>query len=393
MLILENGGFQGAWGGGSLRTPSDVRGTIFYDWNNTGYYCDPSSTSNLNTVTCNDWYYLNGSAGMYWNSYSRGFRSPEGEGNSYGTVTTVGSGRNGWNGWGIGSRHVFMSTGGDNVGVHDNSRGWIWYWNGSYTTFDFGYTQFANSARSPIFYDNNDTGYYCDPASTSRLNDTHTNQSYTSGWFRNYSNNTGLYNQNTTQHWSSKDNGYWDASSTNTVSSIRFWTGGHISSLRGYVFANNSNEIGFQDNAGDWTMRTDSSSNCFAHGTLYSYNDVVAYYSDERLKTKTGKIENALDKVMSLEAFTYTHNELAVSLGYQDDKEQQIGLSAQDVQKIAPELVTLAAFDVATDEEGSKYSKSGENYLTIKYDRLVPVLIEAIKEQQKQIDELKAKLG
>ena len=140
-------------------------------------------------------------------------------------------------------------------------------------------------------------------------------------------------------------------------------------------------------------MRTDSSSNCFAHGTLYSYNDVVAYYSDERLKTKTGKIENALDKVMSLEAFTYTHNELAVSLGYQDDKEQQIGLSAQDVQKIAPELVTLAAFDVATDEEGSKYSKSGENYLTIKYDRLVPVLIEAIKEQQKQIDELKAKLG
>jgi hypothetical protein len=53
MLILENGGFQGAWGGGSLRTPSDVRGTIFYDWNNTGYYCDPNSRTNLNTLTVN----------------------------------------------------------------------------------------------------------------------------------------------------------------------------------------------------------------------------------------------------------------------------------------------------------------------------------------------------
>ena len=215
---------------------------------------------------------------------------------------------------------------------------------------------------------------------------------YSNGWFRNNNNNQGLYSESTTQHWSSKDNGYWDASSTTSVSSIRFWTGGHVSSLRGYVYANTSNEIGFLRTDANWTLRTDNSSNCFAHGTLYSYNDVVAYYSDERLKTKTGSIEDALSKVMSLEAFTYTHNELAVSLGYQDNKEQQIGLSAQDVQKIAPELVTLAAFDVATDEDGNKYSKSGENYLTVKYDRLVPILVEAIKEQQQQIEELKTKL-
>jgi len=50
MLILENGGFQGAWGGGSLRTPGDVRGTLFYDWNNTAFYVDPASTSNLNAL-------------------------------------------------------------------------------------------------------------------------------------------------------------------------------------------------------------------------------------------------------------------------------------------------------------------------------------------------------
>jgi hypothetical protein len=48
MLILENGTFKGAWGGGSLRTPGDIRGTIFYDWDNTGFYVDPASTSYIN---------------------------------------------------------------------------------------------------------------------------------------------------------------------------------------------------------------------------------------------------------------------------------------------------------------------------------------------------------
>jgi hypothetical protein len=45
MLILENGTFKGAWGGGSFRTPGDVRGTIFYDWDNTGYYADLNNTT------------------------------------------------------------------------------------------------------------------------------------------------------------------------------------------------------------------------------------------------------------------------------------------------------------------------------------------------------------
>lgn len=149
-----------------MQVRGSSRAPIFYDSNNTGYYIDPASGTNLNTVTVNDWYYLNGGGGLYFSSYGRGLRSSDAEGNSYGNVTTYGSGRNGWQGWGIGSRHVFMSTGGDNVGVHDNSRGWIWYWNGSFTTFDHGYTQFAGSARAPIFYDSNDTGYYVDPNST-----------------------------------------------------------------------------------------------------------------------------------------------------------------------------------------------------------------------------------
>jgi hypothetical protein len=121
-------------------------------------------------------------------------------------------------------------------------------------------------------------------------------------------------------------------------------------------------------------------------GALYSYNNITAFYSDNRLKNRIGNIESALDKVSQLNGFLYTQNELAESFGY-NDKGTQVGVSAQEVQKVQPEAVKLAAFDVADDGT----SKSGENYLTVQYDRLVPLLIEAIKELKAEIDELKKK--
>ena len=62
-----------------------------------------------------------------------------------------------------------------------------------------------------------------------------------------------------------------------------------------------------------------------------------------------------------------------------------VGVFAQDVQAVLPEAVKLAPFD----NDGNNKSISGENYLTVQYEKIVPLLIEAIKEQQKQIDELK----
>lgn len=82
---------------------------------------------------------------------------------------------------------------------------------------------------------------------------------YVNSWFRNNSNNTGLYNQNTTQHWSSNTNGYWDASSTTTVSAIRLYTGGHVSALRGGLYANNSNQVGIIDSNQAWRVRATTS--------------------------------------------------------------------------------------------------------------------------------------
>jgi hypothetical protein len=128
-----------------------------------------------------------------------------------------------------------------------------------------------------------------------------------------------------------------------------------------------------------------------SNAAIAAAGDIVAYYSDERLKEKISNVDNALDKVLSLNGFYYKNNDLAKSVGYTDES-LQLGLSAQEIQKIAPEIVKLAAFDMDTDEEGNITSKSGEDYLTVNYAKLVPILVEAIKEQQKQIDDLKSKI-
>jgi len=120
--------------------------------------------------------------------------------------------------------------------------------------------------------------------------------------------------------------------------------------------------------------------------------NVTAYYSDMRLKTKTADIDNALEKVNSLSGFKYVENDLAKELGYSNDK-QQVGLSAQQIQAVLPEAVSLAPIDMDTDENtGEITSKSGENYLTVDYSKLVPLLVEAIKELTQEVETLKTKL-
>jgi hypothetical protein len=58
----------------------------------------------------------------------------------------------------------------------------------------------------------------------------------------------------------------------------------------------------------------------------------------------------------------------------------EVGLSAQAVQRVLPEIVKIAPFDSVRNAEGVIVSKSGENYLTMSYERLTPVFVEAIKE-------------
>ena len=121
-------------------------------------------------------------------------------------------------------------------------------------------------------------------------------------------------------------------------------------------------------------------------GEIRATNAITAFYSDRRLKTNFVAIESPLDKVDQLTGLMYTQNSLAETFGY-NDYLQQVGVLAQDVQQVQPEAVKPAPFDIAAD--GS--SISGENYLTVQYEKLIPLLIEAIKELRAEVNQLKGR--
>ena len=88
-----------------------------------------------------------------------------------------------------------------------------------------------------------------------------------------------------------------------------------------------------------------------------------------------------MEKVKALNGVIYTWNDTAFEKGlktYADSNAPEAGLLAQEVQKVLPEVVAPAPFD--------------NDYLTIKYERVVPLLVEAIKEQQGIIEALKKRI-
>jgi hypothetical protein len=121
-------------------------------------------------------------------------------------------------------------------------------------------------------------------------------------------------------------------------------------------------------------------------GSIVATNEITSFYSDERLKENIVLIPNALEKVMSLRGVTYEPNSLAESFGFR--KEKQVGVLAADVEAILPEAVKPAPFDMMLFEN-TVISRSGEDYKTVQYEKLVPLLIEAIKELNNEVKKLK----
>lgn len=123
-------------------------------------------------------------------------------------------------------------------------------------------------------------------------------------------------------------------------------------------------------------------------GNIHATGYIRSYYSDDRLKTFTSNIANPLDIIDKLKGFHYVPNAKALELGF--SFENEIGLSAQDVKRVVPEIVKIAPFDSMKDEvSGDLVSKSGEDYLTICYERLGAVFVEAIKELRQENIKLK----
>jgi len=212
-----------------------------------------------------------------------------------------------------------------------------------------------------------------------------------------YTNSTGFYSDTNNAHWNpnvESSYGSWRMVGTRSGwTGIYFQDGGN--QLTHLMFENNNGGF-YSQNSGRWWMyysygnnswgfgssATSSAAIIYASGNIFATGTVTAA-SDARLKTNVKTIGNALDKVLSLRGVTYTRNDLKESdVNYE---KTQMGVIAQEVEPIVPEVVTHAA-DV--DE------------YAVSYGSFAGLFIEAIKEQttiinslKKEIEELKSKLG
>tara|TARA_R110000737_G_scaffold94078_1_gene127680 strand:+ start:15459 stop:16991 length:1533 start_codon:yes stop_codon:yes gene_type:complete len=114
-----------------------------------------------------------------------------------------------------------------------------------------------------------------------------------------------------------------------------------------------------------------SGSSLLIQGTIKATGDVTAFHSsDARLKSNITPIKGALDKIKTIGGYEFDWNDKSEHTGH------DVGVIAQEIEFVLPEVVV-------TRENG---------YKAVRYEKIVALLIEALKEQQLQIDELKAKL-
>ena len=114
-------------------------------------------------------------------------------------------------------------------------------------------------------------------------------------------------------------------------------------------------------------------------GNIIATGSVTAFASDQRLKANVSRIDSPLLRLSKLKGVFYDFNELAGQYGLAG---HHVGVIAQDVEAALPEAVRPAPFDV--DHAGG--SKTGMAYKTVQYDKLVPLLVEAVLELQSRLE-------
>lgn len=124
---------------------------------------------------------------------------------------------------------------------------------------------------------------------------------------------------------------------------------------------------------GNTTLGNEASDITTINGDLRVTGDITAFFaSDERLKSNITPIENGLEKILSLSGNTYDWNEKATKEG------TEVGVIAQEVEALGlPGLVQT----------------NGNGYLGVRYEKLVPILIEAVKDLSAKVEWLESQIG
>ena len=154
------------------------------------------------------------------------------------------------------------------------------------------------------------------------------------------------------------------------------WTGEKARKIQahsGHIYYQSASHV-FRNASGTNTAQVDGSGNFVALANITAYGSP----SDIKLKQNIEVIDNALDKVKQLKGITYT---------LKSDGNRLTGLIAQDLEKVLPEAVYTS--ETIPDEINGI---EAEEHLAIRYGNTVGLLVEAIKEQQEQIETLTAKV-
>ena len=152
------------------------------------------------------------------------------------------------------------------------------------------------------------------------------------------------------------------------------WGGGPSDA---YVYNPANFSVNYATSAGSASTAGSATTAGTAYGLYsgYAYTAVdFTATSDDRLKDISGPITNALDKVDTLTGFYYKNNETAKSLGLISEN-HQVGVSAQTLKEVLPEAVSQWSLE--------------NDYMVVAYDRIIPLLIEAIKELRAEVKTLK----
>ena len=135
---------------------------------------------------------------------------------------------------------------------------------------------------------------------------------------------------------------------------------------------------------GNGTSALTAEANCTFTGSLLAVTgaitatgEITAYSSDRRLKTNIVRIPNPLEKVEQLDGVTYDWNmEVCNKVGFKPARRHETGMIAQNLGSVISDAITFAPFD--RNRRG--YSKSGKDYLTVNLEKVIPLLVEAVKE-------------
>jgi hypothetical protein len=322
--------------GGHIRAETSLRAPIFYDADNTNFYIDPAGTSYVTNTR-----HVRGGHLIFERSEGAGIGGMGWHTNDFFYVA-------GHPSYGPGAGNNVRVYGfGSSLRLGTASQGDV------LTIFN-GFTTATGSLRTPIYYDSNDTNYYIDPNSNSRLRNLNLGGG---GGFDATIHITGAQGGNGRLTQMSPDGASQAAlnimASRNSSNSDQWWSWG--------VQTDNTWKIQTGVGFGGNGITIDDSGNLTASGNITAY-------SDSRLKEGIKPITDAISKVQQLNGVTYTRNDLA-------NKERRYGgLLAQDVQKVLPEAV---------------FETDGK--LGVDYSATLGLCVEAIKQIASQLETLKTK--